>query len=90
VELKELGSMNVRALRRGQNHTDVLQDAFYSVSFNNSHSKKDGRWERKIQAKIAQRELKVKRSARLRKRLQNSYGLCLSTPGLLEHLHLLP
>jgi hypothetical protein len=59
VELKELGSMNVRTLRRGQNHTDILQDAFYSVSFNNSYSKKDGGWEREIQAKIAQRSLKA-------------------------------
>jgi hypothetical protein len=54
VELKELGSMNVRTLRRGQNHTDVLQDAFHRVSFNNSHSKKDGRWEGRFQAKISQ------------------------------------
>ena len=57
VELKELGSMNVRALRRGQNHTDILQDAFHRVSFNNIHSKKDGRWKREIQAKISQRGL---------------------------------
>jgi hypothetical protein len=27
----------IRTLRRGQNHTDILQDAFYGVSFNNSH-----------------------------------------------------
>jgi hypothetical protein len=54
VELKELGSMNVRTLGCGQNHTDILQDAFYGFSFNNSHSKKDGGWEREIQAKIAQ------------------------------------